>query len=94
MYLANNVIEIFLNLHSAHESHEYLSHNRDNLEPYQVGNAVREIRENYVFTLGSVCFAVGALLFEIPVYEGCSNTNDCTHCAHPKHSALSLVVPC
>jgi len=70
IYLINNIIEVFLNLHSIHESREYLDHNHGKLKSYQVGNAMREQRENIIFTLASLFFVAGAVLFEPAVFDG------------------------
>lgn len=77
MYVINNVIEIFMNIHSITESRQYIRENEGKLAPYQIGNTRREVRENYIFTFGSLCFAVGAILFEELVYESCSHEDKC-----------------
>lgn len=77
MYVANNIVEIFMNLHSMHESRAYLREHEGQLLPYQIGNTKHEFRLNLCYLLGAICFAVGALLFEIPVYEACQDAIPC-----------------
>lgn len=77
MYFANNIIEIFLNLHSIHESRAFITANVGKLEHWKIGNARREVRDSLFYLMGSFCFMLGALLFEPFVYEACSDEDTC-----------------